>query len=506
MKVTLVDKGHTNLGLEYLSAVLKKSGHQVTLVKDISGIQAYYGLSKLLHILADSQYYKQTILEDIIGSEPELIAFSVLSDTYGWACEIAKSLKALKDIPIVFGGIHTTSVPEIVLAEKFIDYVCVGEGEEAMVELLAAMEKQEDTTIINNIWTKKNGRVISNSLRPLLNDLDILPFPDKEDFYLKYRLSEVYSIITGRGCLYNCTFCCNNLLRRLYKDKGVYLRRRSVDNVIAEIKAAKNRYKIKSVHFVDNIFVYNKEWLQGFAKKYREEIALPFMCDIHAQHIDKEVVELLELAGCAMANLGIQTVSEPLRREILKRFETNDQIIESIRLFKNSKISLYVHIILGLPDQDKEELKAMVRFFNLYRPELILLFSLRYYPRTEIIQVAKEKGILGDKVEEAIDKSKEYLPFGIGLSTADKEKKKLTSLILLSQVLPFKVVKFILEGDKYRYGIPLAFFYFHFSALMLNFYRKNFQGKRSFNYFSFFEQLRLFLYCGRKIIGKILER
>ena len=113
----------------------------------------------------------------------DLIGFSVISDTYGWACQIAGELIKRIDIPVIFGGIHPTSVPDIVIKEDFVDYVCAGEGEEAMVELCDALQQGKDTTSIRNVWTKRNGRIIKNPLRPLISDLDSLPFPDKELYY-----------------------------------------------------------------------------------------------------------------------------------------------------------------------------------------------------------------------------------------------------------------------------------------------------------------------------------
>ena len=495
MKIDLICLGHESIGLEYISACLKDKGYDAVLIKAGVAIQSYYLLGKLINQVPHSEQYKQNLVNTIVSSAPDLIGFSVVSDTYGWACEIAKEIKKRIDVPVVFGGIHPTSVPEQVIKEDFVDYLCLGEGEEAMVELVCALEQGKDSSSIKNIWAKKDGKVVENPLRPLISDLDSLPFPDKELFYSKYsRFSNVYSLITGRGCPYNCSFCCNNLLRSIYHDKGNYLRRRSVDNVIKELADAKDEHNIKNILFADDVFTLNIKWLEEFCEKYKKQVALPFTCEIHPLHINHRIVELLESAGCVTAGFGLQTIGEGLRKNILNRYETNEQIASTIDFFKNSKVYLYVDVLLDIPGQDEEELVNTARFLNRHPPDMVLPFQLRYYPRTDIVNVALEKEILTPEDVRRIDESRKYLPFDIGGLRHKKNIDKILTFVLISKSLPRFMADFILDKKLYRWSLPLTNILFHAYCLLVDIYKKIFRRKRQFNYFPLFKQIKFYLF------------
>lgn len=495
MKINLICLGHENIGLEYISASLKKQGYDTVLTKAGVAIQSYYLLGKLINKIPYSQRYRENVIETVVSSMPDLIGFSVFSDTYGWSREIAEGIKRRINVPVVFGGIHPTAVPEEVIKEDFIDYVCVGEGEEAMVELVQVLGRGGDVANIKNIWSKKNGRVIENSPRPLISNLDSLPFPDKELFYSKYsRFTNVYSIITSRGCPYNCSFCCNNLLRNIYKNKGDYLRRRSVANVIKELVEAKQRHNIKNILFADDVFTANIKWLEEFCGRYKSEVALPFTCEIHPLQINRRIVRLLESAGCVTAGFGLQTIGEGLRKNILNRYETNEQIASAIDLFKDSKIYLYADVLLDIPGQDEDELADTARFLNRHPPDMVLPFHLRYYPRTDIVNIGLEKGALTPENAGRINRSRQYLPFDIGGVPHQKHINKILTFVLISKSLPGFAADFILGRKLYRWNLPLTNILFHLYCLSVDIYKKVFRGKRQFNYFPFFKQVKFFFF------------
>ena len=247
MKIAFVCFGEEQLGVEYLSAVLKSNGHNTKLFFDPLLFNDFIlKIRSFARILS----CKPTILKELEKFKPDLICFSVISDHYINACDLAKSIKKTTKAPIVFGGIHPTSVPEEVIKNNFVDYVVVGEGEYALLELVSVLEKGKDTTKIQNIWSKKNKKIIKNPLRPLIGNLDELPFPDKELFCERVPfIASKYTTVTSRGCPFKCTFCNNSYMQRLYHGSK-YFRRRSVDNVIEELKLAKSKYNPKQVIFM----------------------------------------------------------------------------------------------------------------------------------------------------------------------------------------------------------------------------------------------------------------
>jgi len=491
MKIVLLCLGHENIGLEYISACLKKAGHETILIKAGMSIQAYYTLGKFINGIPHTQFYQDKLIKQLEQISPDLIGFSVYSDTYGWACKIASTIKTRWGIPVVFGGIHASSVPDIVIKESFVDYVCVGEGEAAFVELVNLLEKGEDIREVKNIWSKESGKVFENAVRPLDSHLDDIPFPDKSALYESYgRFTNVYTIITSRGCPYPCTFCYNNLLRRLYQGQGSILRMRSIDNVIAELKEAKAKYKISYVLFADDVLTLNTARMEEFSLKYREEIGLPFTCEIHPSHINKRIVELLEAAGCATAGFGLQTISENLRENVLHRKEKNQQVVETIQLFQKSEIYLYADVLFNIPGQDEAELIDTARFLNRYPPDLVLPFQLRFYPRTDIIDIGIEKGVLSSADVEKIENSKSYAPFNI--KSEQNGVDKLLPWVLMSRSLPKFLVDFILDKKIYRYGFPLSYVIFHLYCLLGDIYKVGIKNKRKFRYFPLLKQLQ---YC-----------
>ena len=180
MKVTFLYMGAENLGIEGLSAILEKAGHQTELIFDPALFDDKYYLE--IKPLANFFKYK-TIVDDVIKTNPDIVLFSVFSDCNQWALDIAKKIKNIKNIPIIFGGIHPTSVPHKSIREGPVDYVVVGEAEDSLLELLDSLEKKEPKYDIPNVWFKKlDGEIVSNPVRPLNQDLDKLPYPNKDIF------------------------------------------------------------------------------------------------------------------------------------------------------------------------------------------------------------------------------------------------------------------------------------------------------------------------------------
>ena len=497
MKVVFVCRGFESLSAEYLSAVLTRAGHQTRLVYDPTPAGFFHYRFKKNPFYRRLFDFQRDTVEKIISSDAGLVAFSVVSDSYGWACDIAAKLKERKNIPVIFGGIHPSSVPQRVIKQSFVDYICGGEGEGAWLELVDALDKGADTKNIANIWAKSNSEIISNPLRPLIEDLDSIPFPDRDLFYNTYKgfVNDIYWILCGRGCMYSCSFCYNSHFKTLYKGKGNYLRRRSVTNVIEELKWAKEKYKIKKIFFLDDIFTSDADWLREFCRNYKQEkIKLPFYCAIYPVFSDKtgEMVSLLEDAGCTAVGMGVQSLDEKARKEILHRPGSNEEIVKIIELFSKTKMFLYPDIILGIPFQDEAGLIGTAEFFNRYRPDAVSIFWLRYYPETEITRIAQDKGVLSLEELEYNKESKNCLPPTDRGSTYNRSMAKLGDLITMSCFIPSWLLKFLVKTRFYKLlpgATSHAFNYF------VSFLVKRVLGmKKGPLYFSVFDRIKYYSY------------
>jgi len=200
--------------------------------------------------------------------QPDILGFSSLTGGHLWVESCAEEIKKSKrwDIPIIVGGSHPTFFPEL-LNNPSIDFICRGEGEYALEELLDRMDKGEDLTSIPNIWTKQDGSIIKNDVRPLIEDLDLLPIPDRShyDKYHFLRNNPHKKMITSRGCPFSCTYCYNSAFKALYRNKGRLVRRRSVKKVIEEILLLYHGGGWKTLEIVDDAFLADKKWFLQFA-------------------------------------------------------------------------------------------------------------------------------------------------------------------------------------------------------------------------------------------------
>ncbi|MEK6859634.1 MAG: radical SAM protein [Nanoarchaeota archaeon] len=379
------DNGHESLGIEYLSSVLKKAGHETDLI--------------IISDYEEKKSLQKRLIERIENFKPDFICFSIMTDDYLWACNLSEFIKGIKNIPVIFGGPHITACPEEVIKNKSIDYVVIGEGEETIVELVENPKK----TNIKNTWLKKNGKIIKNKLRPLIQNLDSLPFPDKELFFKEapYLKGETYYFMTSRGCPFGYTYCFNNYLKKLYHgDK--WLRKRSVKSVIDELKETRKKFNYHIIFFGDDCFTFDKQWLRDFFKEYKKEINIPFKMLAHPHFMDKEIVSILKEGGCFKSQIGVQTPIERVRKEICKRSDTNELIAKVVAELKKQKIYVHVDHLYGLPGQTTEELEKGIEFYIDLKPDVISQYWMQYYPSSEIINIAKNYNMIDDNFEKDI--------------------------------------------------------------------------------------------------------
>jgi radical SAM superfamily enzyme YgiQ (UPF0313 family) len=392
----------------------------------------------------------------------------------------------------VFGGIHPTSVPDRVLSEDAVDFVIRGEGEEPFLELVEALERGKSWARIENLCFKSDGKITVNPLRRPIADLDTLPFPDKDLFFQECNdlVRQSYMIVASRGCQNSCSYCVNSVLNRIYPD-GRYMRRRSVDNVIQELAWAKERYGIRKVTFYDEIFTSDRAWLKDFLTRYRDTLRIPFFCCIHPSTLDEEVVSLLSGANCAAVNIGIQTVSEDLRKRILCRDGSNEEIVRALRLLRKTNIFTYGNVMLGLPAQTEQEVIDTLAFCAENKVDLASTYWLRYYPKTLIVDIARRMNVLSEADVERIETGKDYAPYAIQGSTYSKNLSRIGNLILFSGLMPPPLLRFIVKRRYDRY-VPSRNLLF-LAILLVGFFKKITQKKKyPFHYLGLFDYVKFY--------------
>jgi radical SAM superfamily enzyme YgiQ (UPF0313 family) len=397
MRILFYYRGAESFGIEYLSAVLKSAGHETGLLFDPGFDDTFYFKTRIFDFLD----VPSRLLNQAKRFSPDIIAFSSVTNLYPYVKNMARLLKKELNIPIIIGGIHATALPELVIKEDCFDIVCVGEGEFAMLELAKRMQQGRDYSDIGNLWVKRGGDVVRNKERPLIADLNSLPFPDKDLFYGHGAFWKSVQVSTSRGCPYHCTFCVNNFYLKRYGNK--FFRRRTVDNVIEELKFYKAKYKPQIVDFQDDCFTTSASWLEEFKEKYTREIGIKFLVNIHPSLISKKIVRVLKDSGCCGACMGIESASAPFRRNMLKRNETDVQIIEAARLLRDEGIELSTEFIFGLPQDTAEQAWQSVVLNDEIRPNSTSTFVFYPFPGTELSEYSRRSGLLDDAASRDAD-------------------------------------------------------------------------------------------------------
>jgi radical SAM superfamily enzyme YgiQ (UPF0313 family) len=336
------------------------------------------------------------IVERIDAEERVVLAYSTPSALAKTYIDLNQRLKARRpDAVSVFGGAHPTYFPEMIEQEG-VDGVCIGEGEYAMLDLVRAVRDGRWPKDLENWWIKENGEVYRNPVRPLIENLDELPLPDREVFIRAVPSAGLHAIVmTSRGCPYGCTYCYNHLYQDLYAGKGRLIRRRSVEHVLQELRFLKDE-GFRFIRFMDDLFTLDPKWIREFSRRYPDEIGLPFSCMVRANFIDDEVVSDLKKAGCHRIMMGIEAGNERLRNEILNRRMSDREILDAARIIRSSGIRLVTANILAVPggtlDNDWETVDLNIRARSNYGSASIL----QPFPGTKIHRTAEVMGLLED--------------------------------------------------------------------------------------------------------------
>ncbi len=397
-----------HLGIMYISSMLKNAGHTTDIVQ------------------TDIENYNDKIRKFF----PDILAYTTTTGEHRHLIKINKQIK--KEFPnliSIFGGPHPTFFPEMIMGEG-VDVIFRGEGEFSILEFVKALEKKKSTKHIKGLWVKEKGKIYKNPMRPLIKDLDVLPSPDRELMYEHDKNLKEFGekrVLIGRGCPFRCTYCFNNNFSKLYGATWDKVRKRSVSNVIEEIKELKSRYPVEFIRIVDDTFIMcKKEWLEEFAERFKDEVGLPFFCNVRANLVTLEAVELLKKAGCYSVFMAVETGNEKVRNELLKRNMTNSQLFEACKLLKDAGIRYGFYNMLGLPvpnayEVDLETLKLNIKL----KPAMAWSSIFTPFPKTELGDYCIKNNYFDadfDKID-ANPKIKSVLSFKNGV-----EKRKIENL------------------------------------------------------------------------------
>ena len=399
MRVLFYYRGIENLGVGYCMSMLKENGHEIDLIFD-PGLDDNLFV-KFPHLAWMNRH--QELLERARGFKPDLIAMGCLTNLYPFATKMAEKLKeAMPEVPILMGGHHAQALPDYILENPNIDMVCIGEGEIALLELCNRMQRGEDYTDIPTLWIKKDGLIHRNPMGALQNELDEFPFPEKQLWYDYGCFHDNLEVFTGRGCPFKCTFCNIHYQRQIFKGHGDFLRKRSIPNVIEELKTNLQKYDPQYVSVHDDNFTTNPKWVEEFCEAYRKEINLPWYCFGYPTTIRPRLVSAMKAANCHTIFMGVDSGDSGIRRHLMERPMEDELIETAAKRILDAGIGLQASCIYGSPGEQPEQMFKTLDMIDKIKPTQSSAYVFYPFPRTKMYDAAVETGYLDAEGEEKV--------------------------------------------------------------------------------------------------------
>jgi len=411
------------LGILYLATVLEYEGISVKIV--------------------DLQVESIKKLIKIVKSEkPRIIGISSLTPTFPSALRIAKLCKSLlPETFIVMGGPHVTFRPYDALKFPYVDVVVRGEGEVTFKELsISILSKNSINEKIYGISFKKENKIVNTPPRPLISNLDSLPYPRREllpikkyiNLLEKVRRPVFQPVLVSRGCPYNCIFCVTPKM-------WGKIRYRSVENVIGELKYIKDNFSFDAIKFVDDTLTFDKEYLLELCKAIRaSKLDIQWYCTgARLDNINEEILREMKASGCYKIYYGAESASDKILKFIRKGFKAN--IIEKVvKLTEKIGIEVAIGFIIGFPNETRRMALRTIELAKKFKSSRISFLT--PYPGSEIFE---KRRILGLRLV-----TRDWSKFTCNIPVAETKYLKIKDLcelylMALEGALDFRHLEFL---------------------------------------------------------------
>ncbi|MFH1415683.1 MAG: radical SAM protein [Elusimicrobiota bacterium] len=367
------------IGLAYIAALLEEEGHTV---KIIDNFAMNYPVRRIIDIIRDDT--------------PDIVGISVLTPGVNRALELASDIKKLDDrIVVIAGNVHPTLFPGEFIGPGRFDIVVRGEGEKSMSEVTRMLEMKKGLEDIRGISYMANGRIIHNEDRPIIEDLDSLPFPAWHLLpYRDYGLfpfadikKPVLTVLATRGCTFRCKYCSLSYMDRTY-------RKRSVDNVVDEIEFLIREFGIRQFGFVDPIFPMEEQYALDFCEEMiRRGIHrnIVWTTETRIDVLNEKLIKALKEAGCRRFIFGLESGSEEMLIKIGKRIDFNKSrhVMKLIKKYKMETIGLFM---IGLPGETEDLIEKTFRYARSLDIDFAKFAMTVPFPGSEFYETMKKEG------------------------------------------------------------------------------------------------------------------
>ena len=340
------------LGLGYLGAMLESQGHETT----------------IFDLGLDPDLPLDSAIDRIAAFSPEVVGLTAMTNNYHSAQATASAIRSRLRCPTVMGGPHATLFAEKVASGPHVDYVVLGEGEQTLCELISILAEQGPCSPVEAlravpglVFQGADGQVVRTAARPLIEDLDALPFPARHLFELdRYPLyasngERMVTLLSSRGCPYNCSYCFKGIVGRTY-------RQRSTENLLAEVRQLVQVYGYRNLYFIDDLFTLDRRRLKAITTQMTAEgLDIRWQCLARVDRVTPDLLESMYRAGCREIHYGIESGNPDVLRRLGKEI-TLDQVRQAVTWTAKAGIVSKGYFMLGLPGDTEETMEQTIRF------------------------------------------------------------------------------------------------------------------------------------------------
>ena len=367
-----------NHGIAYLVPVVKKNGFRPSLIN-------------LMHEMDVDEFR-----ERIEALAPRVVGFSGMSPQLPF---LNRYSKAIGDLPAlkIAGGVGPTLSPEDFLAHSGLDGVLAGEGEIALDRLLSAIGSDRDLSGIDGFCWNRNGKVLKNKPAMFVSDLSRLALPDYDIFGAEHVVYEngAIAVMISRGCPYNCSYCCNHAIKKVYPSTKGYFRLMEETRAILLIKNLLRKYpNAERIEFEDDLLIANKRWFENFSDLYRKQIGIPYRMNARPECVTSGIAERLFESGCDIAYLGLESGNEHFRRQSLNRRHGNEVIETAGKRLKEAGIQLFTFNMVGLPGETPEQMLDTLALNKKMKPDSGICTFFYPFAHTKLYDLCEKNDLL----------------------------------------------------------------------------------------------------------------
>jgi radical SAM superfamily enzyme YgiQ (UPF0313 family) len=391
-KPKLLNPSLLPFGISYIATVLKSDGNKVKML-----------------LLSRTIPFEDILTDTLKTFDPDIVCFTSVATQFEFVKELSSFIKQFNSrIYLILGGVYATLQPEEAMQCKAFDALCVGEGESPIIELVHSLQNDNQPTNIQNLWIRKsNGEIEKNPTRAFISNLDELPYIDRAMwrdslFTEKGRVS----LLVGRGCPNKCAYCSNHMLAK--SSSGRYIRFRSPENIIGELNEISKWYpETSNIYLEVETLSANVKYLFTLCdalSNYNQQRKQPLQFGVNFSlnnRLSREPILITDIlsafkqAGVSYINIGLESGSERVRKEILRRpHYSNDSIIKFCNIARDYSNNVTINVLIGIPGESHEDFQQTIKVTRECNPQ-DLNYNIMYpYPGTEIYTLAKEKGYI----------------------------------------------------------------------------------------------------------------